>query len=146
MSNSILASTKKKCGLSDDYTVFDQDIIDYINAVFSTLNQLGIGPLDGFSIEDAVSEWDEYVTDARLNSVKTYMYLRVRMLFDPPTTSYLMTAMKEQIQELEWRLEVQRVPVIPAAQILLPDDSLIYDGGTPSSSNDSELIYDGGTP
>jgi hypothetical protein len=109
MSTSILNSTKKILGLDEDYTAFDVDIMTHINSVFSTLNQLGIGPEEGFFIEDAVTTWESFLgDDPRMNSAKTYVYLRVRMLFDPPTTSYLLSAMKEQISEFEWRLNVQR--------------------------------------
>lgn len=109
MSPSILNSTKKILGLEDDYTAFDADVIMHINSVFSTLNQLGIGPEEGFAIENSEAQWDDFLAgDVLLNSVKTYTYLRVRMLFDPPTTSYLLSTMKEQIQEIEWRLNVQR--------------------------------------
>jgi len=110
MEQSILISTKKILGLTEDYTVFDQDIITHINTAFSTLTQLGVGPSAGFMIEDESSEWDEFITieDNNYNSVRSYVYLRVRMLFDPPTTSYLIDAMERQIQELEWRLSVYR--------------------------------------
>lgn len=109
MTNSILDSTKKVLGVDSAYTVFDVDILMHINTTFSKLNQLGIGPVEGFAIEDAATEWDAFLgDDLRLNGVKSYMYLNVRMLFDPPTTSYLITAMKEQKDELEWRLSVQR--------------------------------------
>lgn len=107
MTNSILTSTKKNLGLTEDYTEFDQDILMHINSTFATLNQLGIGPDNGFAIEDAAPVWSDFIgTDKRLNSVKTYVYLKVRQLFDPPTTSYLITAMEKQVQELEWRLNV----------------------------------------
>ena len=109
MTDSILNSIKKILGLDPDYTAFDLDILMHINTVFVTLNQLGIGPENGFAIEDAEANWVDFIgTDPRFNSVKTYVYLRVRMLFDPPTTSYLISAMKDQVQELEWRLNVQR--------------------------------------
>ncbi len=109
MSDSILNSTKKILGLNDDYTAFDADVLMHINSILATLNQLGIGPENGFAIEDAVSTWDDFLgEDPRLNSVKTYVYLRVRLLFDPPATSYVITSMNEQIHELEWRLNVQR--------------------------------------
>lgn len=107
--DSILTSTKKILGIDADYTAFDVDIIMHINTVFSVLNQLGIGPENGFVIEDATATWDTFLgADPLLNSVKTYVYLRVRLLFDPPTTSFLLAAMKEQYQELEWRLNVKR--------------------------------------
>jgi hypothetical protein len=109
MSTSILTSTKKILGLEVDYTVFDLDIITHINSVFADLQQLGIGPAVGFAIFDATATWESYLAgDLTMNSVKTYMYLRVRLLFDPPTTGYLITSMNEQIQKLEWRLNVQR--------------------------------------
>lgn len=109
MSTSILDSTKKILGLEADYTAFDLDILTHINSVFVDLQQLGIGPEEGFSIEDSTEVWDSYLGgDPNLNSVKTYVYLRVRLLFDPPTTSYLIGSMNEQIQKLEWRLNVQR--------------------------------------
>lgn len=109
---SILTSTKKVLGLSEDYTVFDEDIIMHINSVFSTLTQLGVGPAEGFMIEDATAEWDDFIPgapdDPQFNSVKSYMFLKVSMLFDPPQTSYLITAKEKQIEELEWRLNVHR--------------------------------------
>ena len=109
MSDSILDSTKKILGLEATYTAFDLDILTHINTVFSDLQQLGIGPIEGFAIEDAAAEWDDFLAgDLTMNSVKTYMYLRVRLLFDPPTTSYLIASLKEQQQALEWRLNVIR--------------------------------------
>lgn len=109
MSDSILNTTKKILGIEEDYTAFDPDIIMHINSVFSTLYDLGIGPTDGFAIDDASATWDSFLNgDKRLNSVKTYVYLRVRLLFDPPTTSYLINSMKEQVQELEWRINTYR--------------------------------------
>jgi hypothetical protein len=108
MSDSILISTKKILGIDADYTAFDLDIITHINSVFTTLTQLGVGPITGFSIEDETASWDDYLTPwMNLNAVKSYMYLRVRLLFDPPTTSYHIASLKEQVLELEWRLNVQ---------------------------------------
>lgn len=124
MSESILLSTKKVLNLAEDYDAFDQDVIMHINTALSTLNQLGVGPDEGFMIEDGSSTWDAFLgTDPRLNHVKTYVYLRVRMLFDPPTTGHHVSAMEKQIQELEWRLNVQREevkwtdPTVPPALI-----------------------------
>jgi hypothetical protein len=109
METSILTSTKNVLGIAEDYTVFDLDIITHINTAFSTLTQLGVGPVNGFMIEDETAVWDDFIAgDDQYNSVKTYVYLRVRMLFDPPQTSYLITAMKDQISELEWRLNIHR--------------------------------------
>jgi hypothetical protein len=120
MEPSILKSTKKILGIAEDYTAFDLDIITHINSAFSTLTQLGVGPTNGFMIEDDTAVWSDFITDVpssiyetptddlQYNSVKTYVFLRVRQLFDPPTTSYLITAYDKQIQELEWRLNAHR--------------------------------------
>lgn len=114
MSESILRSTKKILGLDADYTAFDLDIITHINTAFVNLHQLGVGPTNGFAIIDEAASWDEVLTfdgvtvDPLLNSVKTYIYLRVRNYFDPPTTSYLIKAVEDQIRELEWRLSTYR--------------------------------------
>lgn len=107
--DSILNGTKKILGVAEDYPAFDVDILTHINSVFTILQQLGIGPESGFFIEDADTTWSAFLgNDPLLNSVKTYVYLRVRILFDPPTTSFLLTSLKEQYQELEWRLNVKR--------------------------------------
>lgn len=114
VSDSILNSTKKVLGVDPDYKVFDADIVMHINSVFGTLNQLGIGPAAGFTIEDETATWDTFLgDDPRLNPVKTYVYLRVRLIFDPPQTSFLLDAVKQQIQEAEWRLSVQAESVLP---------------------------------
>ena len=101
--DSILGSVRKMLG-SDTY--FDQDIILHINTVFAKLQQMGVGPEGGFTIEDGSSEWDEFTDDEPiLNMVKSYMYLQVRLLFDiSSASSYLVDTMKEQSSELEWRL------------------------------------------
>jgi hypothetical protein len=111
MEQSILTSTKKILGIAEDYTVFDLDIITHINTAFSTLTQLGVGPADGFMIEDATALWTDFdpVDDhLNFNSVRSYVFLKVRQLFDPPTTSYLISAQERQIEELEWRMNVYR--------------------------------------
>lgn len=107
VNNSILDSTKKAVGLSSDYDVYDLDITMHINTAFSTLAQLGVGPEEGFQIVDDTTTWDEYTAqDKERNMVKSYVYLRVRLLFDPPETSYLITAFNDQVKEIEWRLNV----------------------------------------
>jgi hypothetical protein len=108
---SILTSTKKILGLDASYTAFDPDVTTHINSAFSTLTQLGVGPAEGFMIEDETAVWDDFLVmadDLQYNSIKTYVYLRVRMLFDPPSTSFVIAALNEQIKELEWRLNVHR--------------------------------------
>lgn len=106
---SILNSVKKTLGLEEGYQPFDHEILTHINSVFFTLNQLGVGPEVGFSIEDDTATWNTFLgDDPNLNAVKTYIYLRVRLLFDPPQTSFAIESMNKQIQELEWRLNVYR--------------------------------------
>jgi len=107
MGTSILTSTKKLLGIDEAYTHFDLDIIININSCFSTLNQLGVGPLEGFSIEDATSEWEDFVgEDAQMNLVRSYVYMKTRVIFDPPTSSFFLTAIQDQIKEAEWRLNL----------------------------------------
>lgn len=109
METSILTSTKKILGLAEDYTVWDLDIITHINSAFSDLTQLGVGPPAGFMIEDETAQWTDFLgDDLQLNSVKTYIYLRVKLLFDPPATSFAISAMQDQIDRLEWRLNIHR--------------------------------------
>lgn len=120
MTESILDSTKKVLGIEPDYTAFDPDILMHINSVFSVLHQLGIGPSEGFVITDNGPIWSDFVTDDRQNSVKTYVYLRVRLLFDPPTTSFHQAALKEQYQELEWRLNVASEEAARALLVVTP--------------------------
>lgn len=110
MEESILTTTKKILGLPEDHTEFDLDVITHINSVFSDLTQMGVGPVDGFDIQDATPDWTSYISDdvVLLNSIKTYVYLRVRLLHDPPTTSYVLAAAEKQIEKLEWRISVHR--------------------------------------
>ncbi len=109
MTESILNSTKKILGIDSSYTAFDQDIIMHINSTFATLNQLGVGPVNGFMISNSTPVWNDILnSDLRLNSVKSYVYLRVRLLFDPPSTSYAMSAIQDQITELGWRISTYR--------------------------------------
>lgn len=110
MEESILKSVKHVMGLDETDTGFDTDILMHINSIFSVLNQLGIGPENGFAIEDDSAVWADFIEDDPiLNSVKTYVWLRVRMLFDTSTaTSFFITAMEKQIAELEWRLNAYR--------------------------------------
>lgn len=111
MPESILESTKKVLGIDNDYKTFDQDIIMHINSVFATLHQIGVGPVDGFAIENDGPEWKDFIgLDKTINSVKTYVYLKVRLLFDPPTTSFAIAAMEKQATEFEWRLQVATDP------------------------------------
>lgn len=104
---SIIPSIKKMLGLDDDYTPFDMDVIVHINSAFMKLTQLGVGPKEGFEVTDYDQTWDQFVTNnVKLGAVKNYVYLQVKMMFDPPTNSYIMDAMKQQADELGWRLNV----------------------------------------
>lgn len=101
---SILTSIKKLLGIQAEYTAFDQDLIIHINTAFAVLNQLNIGPLYGFVIEDDTATWDEYITSCNLTMVRSYIYMKVRLMFDPPTSGVLVESMNSMISELEWRL------------------------------------------
>lgn len=105
--DSILTSIKKLLGITEDYTHFDTDIVMHINSVFSILTQLGVGPPEGFYIQDKTTIWYEYISDPnKIEMVKSYMYLKVRLLFDPPSSSSVIEAFNKQISEFEWRLNV----------------------------------------
>lgn len=102
---SILNSVKKGIGQSANQTHFDPEIIMHINSVFSNLHQMGVGPEKPYRIEDDINSWSEFIQDDdSLENVKTYIYLKVKLLFDPPTNSAVIAAMKEEIKELEYRL------------------------------------------
>lgn len=102
--DSILTTIKKLLGINEEYTTFDNDLIVHINSVISILSQIGVGPSDGFSIRDESSTWNELVSDKRLESVKSYVYLKVKLLFDPPQSSVVMESYNRAISELEWRI------------------------------------------
>lgn len=107
--DSILTSTKKMLGIAEEYTHFDADIIMHINSVLMVLTQLGVGPADGFAIEDDTATWADFIQEAtkpRTEAVKSYVYLKVKLLFDPPLSSAAMESTNRLISELEWRLNV----------------------------------------
>ena len=107
METSILTSIKKMLGVAEDYTEFDEDIITHINSVFLNLTQLGVGPEEGFMIDDDTAVWEDFIDDSiQLQAVKTYMYLKVKLLFDPPLSSSVTESFTRMIAELEWRLKV----------------------------------------
>ena len=109
--DSILTSIKKLLGITEEYEHFDPDIIMHINSAFMILNQLGVGPEEGFSIRDKSSTWDEFIHEgSNLEAVKTYVHLKVKLMFDPPLSSTVIEAIKSQINELEWRLNVSVDP------------------------------------
>lgn len=106
--DSILTSIKKLLGIAEDYNHFDTDLIIHINSVFATLTQIGVGPAEGFSISDDSAIWDDFITEqTTLNSVKSYMYLKVKLLFDSNSlSSAVIESMNKIANEFEWRLNV----------------------------------------
>ena len=107
MDDSILISIKKLLGIGEDDEQFDPDILMHINSVFMILTQIGVGPESGFSIQDDSSKWADFVSDInKIEAIKSYIYLKVRLLFDPPTNSSTIEAINSLISELEWRLNV----------------------------------------
>jgi len=109
---SILTSIKKMLGIAEEYTHFDADLIMHINSVFAILTQIGVGPAEGFSIEDDTDVWTDFIQDnKRLESVKSYTYMKVKLLFDPPLISAVIESTNRIISELEWRIQVAADPV-----------------------------------
>ena len=107
MTDSILNTTKKLLGIAEENTEFDLDIILHINSVFTILTQLGVGPSKGFFITDSSATWSDFIPEGEMmEAVKSYMGCKVRMLFDPPTSSATMQALQNMCNELEWRLNV----------------------------------------
>lgn len=107
MEESILTSIKKLLGIAEEYKQFDADIIMHINSVFSILTQLGVGLSNGFSIQDEDRGWHDFIgEDNKIEMVKSYIHLKVKLLFDPPLSSAVIEAMNQMIKELEWRLNV----------------------------------------
>lgn len=103
----IIPSIKKMLGLSEENTPFDTDVVIHINSALMKLCQLGVGPKEGFTVTDYNQTWSDFLTNnIKLGAVKTYVYLQVKMLFDPPSNSIIMDAMKQQAEEIGWRLNV----------------------------------------
>lgn len=121
MDDSILLDIKKVLNVPADYDVFDADIIMHINSALTDVNQIGIGPLAGFEIKDSSATWTSLLGgDPRLNSVKSLIFLKVKMLFDPPAQSFTQSAIDKQITEMMWRLEVMANPAPP-----VPDKTFV---------------------
>ena len=94
-------------GITEEYKQFDPDSVMHINSVFMILNQLGVGPSEGFRIDDEYATWDDFISDeSKLDLVKSYMAMKVKLLFDPPQSSVVMEATNRLISEAEWRLNV----------------------------------------
>ena len=119
--DSILDTVKKMLGVDLVDDSFDMELIIFINDVFSKLNQLGVGPTTTYVIDDRLDKWTDFLLDrADLNMVRTYMYLQVRITFDPPTNPSLLENMMKRIQEYEWRLNVQAEQALKAVQAKIP--------------------------
>ena len=113
MTDNILDTTKHMLGIPSTDTAFDVDILVGINSAFMNLNQVGVGPDATFSIEDNTKTWEDFLEDpTKYQAVKSYIYLKTKLLFDPPASSFVLASMERQIVELEWRLMVQ-VPIPP---------------------------------
>ncbi len=103
--NSILISTKKKLGLDQAYEQFDMDIVAYINSALAILTQLGVGPEEGLIIDGPNNTWDELFVDGKvIELAKTYIYMKVKLMFDPPTSSFVLESINKQLSEFEWRI------------------------------------------
>lgn len=108
--DSILTSIKKLLGITEDFEHFDIDVIMHINSAFSTLAQLGVGPVSGFTIFNKETKWEDFAAVSNISNienVKRYVYLKTRLIFDPPANGVITDSIKEDIRELEWRLNVQ---------------------------------------
>lgn len=112
MSNSILNEIKKLLGITEEYTHYDTDIIIHINSVFSILEDFGVCKVPNYHITGSGNKWDEVVEDKKVEFVKTYIYMRVKLIFDPPSTSFVITSYENLIKELEWRMtnKMKEVP------------------------------------
>ena len=111
MNDSILTSIKKMLGITEEYEHFDMDLIMHINSVFMILRQLGVGPAEGFSIKSKEETWGQFISDEnKFELVKSYVYLKTKLIFDPPLGSAVMEVVNRQIQEFEWRLNVEADP------------------------------------
>lgn len=135
MDDSILTSVKKIVNVAEDVDNFDTALITYINTSLATLNQLGVGPEQGFMIQDATPTWEDFLgDDPNLNLIQSYVCLVVRTIFDPPTTSFAIEAMNKQIDRFEWRISVYREGknwTDPNPPVIPEDDNLVLDGGQP---------------
>lgn len=107
MDGSILNTIKRALGLEPDYDTYDLEVITHINSVFSTLQQLGVGTDEAYEIESADNKWEEFLeNDKNLNAVKSYIFMRVKLIFDPPGNSFAVESLQKQVDQLEWRLNV----------------------------------------
>jgi hypothetical protein len=124
--DSILTSIKKLLGIEEEYTHFDGDIIICINSILAVLTQVGIGPSSGYSIADSTDTWADFLGGTyNFEAVKSYVHLRVRLLFDPPTSSALLESMNKMVAEFEWRLHVNSDPVLVITEEVTEEDEVV---------------------
>lgn len=131
MDNSILDSVKKACNTDPSYTVFDGEIIMHINSALADLNQIGVGPTNGFQIVDNTATWNDfYGGDLTHNNIQSYVCLRVRLLFNPPDSGFAVTSMQAQIDKFEWRIRERREEYawVPPTTVSPPSETIL-DGG-----------------
>ena len=130
---SILETVKKLLGLAKTYVSFDSDVLIHINTVFSNLTQMGVGPVEGFTIEGYEETWDSYLTVSdklKMQQLKSYIYLKVKYLFDPPTNANVSEAMKNSIDELEFRLRIEEEntsyipPVVEEEDVVMSEEDI----------------------
>ena len=109
MNDSILISIKKLLGLGAECSDFDQDILMHINTALANLVQMGVGPENGFIVRDETAKWSDFIGDTnKLEQVKSDVYLRVKLLFDPPNNATLIESTNRMIAELEWRMYTEQ--------------------------------------
>lgn len=124
--DSILISIKKMQGIAIEITHFDPDLIIFINGALFALNQLGVGPTTGFTITGVDETWTNFLGERKdLEAVKTYVHLKVRLVFDPPSNSFLVKAIEDQIDEYEWRICNQAQPVVTPAPVTIEEGGIL---------------------
>ena len=117
----ILTDVKQLLMIPDDLPVYDQDLIIHINGAFATLHQLGVGPIDGFEITEGNEQWDEFLENKKhLNSAKSFVFIQVKLLFDPPTNAFLVNSLEKQLEQLTFRLSVAAEGGQNGKQIIYP--------------------------
>lgn len=124
--NSILDDIKDALGLSADYTPFDKSIIMFTNSAFATLNQIGVGPKETFRISNNSTKWSAFMSGEIMEEVKEYLYMKVRLMFDPPTLSFVITMIENQLRQAEFRMQVahDKTFVMPVLNSRLPEDEV----------------------
>lgn len=131
MDNSILNNIKKLLGFDPEYTAFDTDIIIHINSVFSIMHQIGAAPPDGFMITDATATWDDFLEGKQnVEFIKSYIFLRVKIVFDPPANSFGLDALNKVIDEMTWRLNILEIVFNP--DVYVP----------PTGGNGDAMVYE----